>query len=422
MDLIFAEATPPGRGGVSVIRLSGQDARAVAEDLAGSLPSARHGYLRSIQDDGEILDQALVVWFENGRSFTGEEAAELHLHGAPVVIKRVAQALEKRGARQAVAGEFTRRAFQSGRMDLAEVEGLGDLLEAETEAQRQLAIRAASGELGRKAETWRELLIRAGALIEASVDFADEEVPDDVPDEVFSILARLCSYLDDEIGGFPAAESLRKGFEIAVIGPPNAGKSSLINRIARRDVALVSNIAGTTRDIIEIRLDLNGLAVTLLDTAGLRVSVDEIEQMGVDRARQRALAADLRLHLSETGEAEADLWRDGDICVVTKADLVHQSTSELSVSSLTGDGIDRLLSELYKQLSSRVAGAGVVSHERQVKALVEARESLKDIEGLPPELLAEMIRQTATSLDRLLGRIGAEEYLDVIFTSYCIGK
>ncbi|RNF34678.1 tRNA uridine-5-carboxymethylaminomethyl(34) synthesis GTPase MnmE [Paracoccus methylarcula] len=422
MDLIFAEATSPGRGGVSVIRLSGDGAREVAERLAGPLPDARHGYLRSIRDGREVLDQALVIWFQEGRSFTGEEVAEFHLHGAPVVVRRVAQALATCGARQAEAGEFTRRAFQSGRMDLAEVEGLGDLLEAETEAQRQLAVRAANGEIGGKAEIWRGKLIRAGALVEASVDFADEEVPEEVPQEVFSILAELKVLLDHEIGGFPAAERLRKGFEVAVIGAPNVGKSSFINRIARRDVALVSNIAGTTRDIIELRLDLNGLAVTFLDTAGLRLSTDEIEQMGVDRARQRALAADLRLHLSETGEADQDLWRDGDITVTTKLDLDPDKRCENAVSSVTGEGMDALLSHIHDRLSSRVAGAGIVSHERQLNALVEARNALSDLERLPPELLAEAIRQAAASLDRLLGRIGAEEYLDVIFTSFCIGK
>lgn len=421
MDLIFAEATPPGRGGVSVVRISGSGARAAAEMMAGPLPNARQTYLRSLRDGDEVLDQALVIWFAAGESFTGEEVAELHLHGAPVIVRRVVALLRGRGLRAAEAGEFTRRAFLNGRMDLAEIEGLGDLLDAETEAQRQLAIRSAGGELARKTEEWRALLIRAGALVESSVDFADEEVPDDVPDEVFVLLNQLVESLNQEIGGFPAAERIRKGFEVAVIGPPNAGKSSLINRIAKRDVALVSDIAGTTRDIIELRLDLKGLAVTLLDTAGLRNTGDVVEQLGVERAKQRALAADLRLHLSDDGSIYQDSFIEGDLVIRGKADQAAEGKG-LAISSLTGEGIDHLLAEIFGRLSDRISGAGVTSHERQLNALVDARQALVGLNDLPPELLAEQIRQAAASLDRLLGRIGAEEYLDVIFSSFCIGK
>lgn len=422
MDLIYAEATPPGRGGVSVVRLSGKDARKVAEGLAGPLKEARIAYLRRIVDGDELLDEGLVIRFEEGNSFTGEPVVELHLHGAPVVVKRVCVALAHRGAREAEAGEFTRRAFLSGRMDLAEVEGLGDLLEAETEAQRRLAARSVSGEMGGLVEKWRKALIRAGALVEASVDFADEEVPDEVPDEVFEILDDLKDQFDAQVVGFQAAERLRKGFEVAVIGPPNAGKSSLINRIAKRDVALVSQTAGTTRDIIEVQLDLKGLAVTLLDTAGLRETEDEVEEMGVDRARERASFADLRLHLAEEDAADSSLWQDGDIRVRTKADLGPSSTDIVAISSVTGSGIGKLLEMIYVSLSSRVAGAGLISHERQVRELTEARNSISDIRSVPPELLAEAIRLAAVSLNRLLGRIGSEEYLDTIFSSFCIGK
>lgn len=419
MDLIFAEATPPGRGGVSVIRISGEGARHAAERMAGDLEKPRHAYFRTLTYEGEELDQAVVIWFEAGSSFSGEEVAELHLHGAPVIVRRVAQLLADCGLRQAEAGEFTRRAFLNGRMDLAEVEGLGDLLEAETEAQRRLALRAAGGELGRKADQWRSLLIRAGALVEASVDFADEEIPDEVPDEVYELLAQLRKDLDEELDGFPAAERVRSGFEVAVIGAPNAGKSSLINRIARREVALVSEVAGTTRDIIELRIDLKGLAVTFLDTAGIRETTDHVENLGVMRARDRAKAADLRLHLG--GRPDSALWVSGDIQVRSKSDVVSDGKG-LAVSSVTGDGLADLLEALYETLSSRVAGAGLISHERQARELSEARASLSGIEILPPELIAESIRQTAASLDRLLGRIAAEDYLDVIFSSFCVGK
>lgn len=419
MDLIFAEASPPGRGGVSVIRLSGEGARVVAETFVGPIKRPRYASLRRIMADSEKLDQALVIWFEKARSFTGEEVVEFHLHGAPVILRRFGEALIKAGCRIAEPGEFTRRAFINGRMDLAEIEGLGDLLSAETEAQRRLALRLADGELSRMAQAWRDLLIRAGALVEASIDFADEDVPEEVPAEVHQLLDQFRAELDREIVGYAAAERLRNGFEVAVIGPPNAGKSSLINHIARREVALVSDIAGTTRDVIELRLDLKGLAVTFLDTAGLRDTDDSVEAMGVERARRRAEAADLRLHLSEDGVRDARLWAPGDISLRTKADL---SPSPEGISVLTGAGISALLENVHATLARRAAGAGIVSHDRQRQALMAARDALPDIDDLPPELLAEAIRQSASHLDQLLGRIGAEEYLDVIFSSFCIGK
>ena len=422
MDLIFAEATSPGKGGISVMRLSGEGARLAAEKLVGPLTRSRYAELRKIRDGQEIIDSALVLWFETEQSFTGEEVVEFHLHGAPVIVKRVSRALLDMGIRWAEAGEFTKRAFLNNRVDLAEVEGLGDLLEAETEAQRQLAVRVAQGGLGQKTDEWRNMLIRAGALVEASVDFADEDVPEKIPSEVYEILTQLKRQLDDEIGGFAAAERVRKGLEVAVIGPPNAGKSSLINRIARRDIALVSDIEGTTRDIIEARIDLYGLAVTLLDTAGLRDSSDQIEKMGVSLARRRANAADLRLHLSETGDVVTDLWRDGDIAVRTKSDLGGDKAGDVAISSSTGGGIDALLLQLFNRLSSRVVGAGTISHERQLRALMDASSVLMDVDSLPPEILAEAIRAASSSLDKLLGRIGAEDYLGVIFSSFCIGK
>ncbi len=420
MDVIFAEATPSGRGGVSIIRVSGRHACEVVRGLTTDLPPARRAGLRDVFDGDTLLDRALVIWFEDGRSFTGEQVVELHLHGAPVIVRRVLALLKENGARAAEAGEFTRRAFLNGRMDLSEVEGLADLLEAETEAQRKLALQMANGELGRKVAQWREGLIRAGALIEVSVDFADEEVPEDIPSEVFSILENLRQEIDIQISGYGAAERLRRGFEVAVIGPPNAGKSSLINKIARRDVALVSEVAGTTRDIIELRIDLKGLAVTLLDTAGLRDADDVVEGMGVARARARAEAADLRLHLSVDGTKDADLWRDGDLIVRSKSDLAE--SDGLTVSSVTGSGIEVILDVMHQRLSRRVSDAGLISHERQLASLSDAYDALLYIRDQPAEILAERVRRTASSLDRLLGRIGAEEYLDVIFSSFCIGK
>jgi tRNA modification GTPase len=421
MDLIFAEATPPGRGGVSVIRLSGDNARSVAEALVGSMPQPRHAYFRDLTDQGEIIDQVLAMWFAAGSSFTGEEVAELHLHGAPVIAKRLSAILLAAGVRFAEAGEFTRRAFLNGRMDLSEIEGLGDLLAAETEAQRKLAMRSIGGELAQKAEQWRSLLIEAGAFVEVSVDFADEEVPDDVPPQVFDLLEQLRQSIGKEISGFNGAERIRQGFEIAIVGPPNAGKSSLLNRIAKRDLAIVSSVAGTTRDVIELRLDLKGLPVTILDTAGLRISTDEVETIGIERARARALAADLRIHLSEEGHAVDDLYLPDDIIVKSKSDLQTINCAD-QVSSLTGKGVDTLLEKLFRILSERVMSAGIVSHERQLSELLLANDALMNIDQLPVEILAEQIRKVNHGLDRLLGRIDAEDYLDKIFSSFCIGK
>lgn len=418
MDVIFAEATPPGRGGISIVRLSGAGSRQIAEELVGPMRDPRRSYHRAVRADGETIDHAMVIRMEHGASFTGEEMAELHLHGAPVVVRRVGQVLLDAGARPAEPGEFTRRAFLNGRMDLAEIEGLGDLLAAETEAQRKLALRSTSGELARKYAEWRAVLIRAGALIEASIDFADEDVPEYVPAEVYSLIETLRDELARELKGFDAAERIRVGFEVAIIGPPNAGKSSLLNVLASRDLALVSEIAGTTRDVIELRLDLGGLAVTMLDTAGLRDSEDAVERAGIDLARRRAEAADLRIHLSPTGERVEELHRDGDLVLRSKVDCGGGS----GVSAVSRQGIDELLEQLRSQLSERVADAGLISHQRQMHELHSALRALQGFRDSEPEILAEMVRRAALALDRLVGKLDAEDYLDVIFASFCVGK
>ncbi|WP_265501200.1 tRNA uridine-5-carboxymethylaminomethyl(34) synthesis GTPase MnmE [Paracoccus beibuensis] len=422
MDLIYAEATPPGRGGVSVIRLSGDGARQAAEAYVGPLPVARMAYLRDLVDAGEIIDQVLALRFDAGASFTGEEVVELHLHGAPVVVRRVEDALLRAGARHADAGEFTKRAFLNGRMDLSEIEGLGDLLAAETESQRKLAIRAAGGELAKKAALWRSLLIEAGALVAVSVDFADEDVPDEVPSRAFELIDEVRLLLQQEVDGFSAAEQIRKGFEVAIVGPPNAGKSSLLNRLAKRDVAIVSDRAGTTRDVLELRTDLKGLAVTFLDTAGLREATDDdVEVIGIQRARDRAAAADLRIHLSDSGQTDLGVWYDGDLVVQGRADLnvIHH---KIAISAVTGTGVQRLLDQVFEILSQRAAGAGLVSHMRQRLEIEQAISDLNIGDDNSAEVVAEALRQTGVALDRLIGRIEVEDYLDKIFSSFCIGK
>ncbi|MTH78286.1 tRNA uridine-5-carboxymethylaminomethyl(34) synthesis GTPase MnmE [Paracoccus aestuariivivens] len=418
MDTIFAEATPPGRGGVSVVRVSGPDSRAYLESLAGPIPEARRSYLRALRDGDDLIDRSLVIRFDSGKSFTGEDVAEFHLHGAPVIANRLSAALLSFGARRAEAGEFTRRAFVNGVMDLSEAEGLADLLAAETEAQRKLAVKLTDGELGGRADALRSKLIRAGALIEASIDFADEEVPEDVPAEVFALVADVRTEVVSMLSSYPATERLRQGYEVAIIGPPNAGKSTLINRIAQRELALVSDIAGTTRDVIELHTDLRGLPVTFLDTAGLRESVDVIEAMGIARATERATNADLRIKLYVDGE---DCTSEPEqLLVRSKADVV--SGDGLEISAATGEGVAELLDIVYNKLRERAASAGLIGHRRQADALVRASGALKIDETMPPELLAEQIRQAVYALSEMVGRVGVEDYLDEIFSSFCIGK
>lgn len=416
MDSIYAEATPPGRGGVTVLRISGDRAATVGADLAGTLPPPRQAGLRVLRDSGEVLDRALVLHFPAGASFTGEEVVEFHLHGAPVIARRVMAALAARGLRLAEAGEFTRRAFINGRMALVDVEGLGDLLAAETEAQRRLAMRVADGDLAAQVAGWREGLIEAGALVMASIDFADEDVPDEVPPEVATRIEAVRASLERALRGYPAAERLRAGFTVAVIGPPNAGKSSLLNALAGREVAIVSPIAGTTRDVIEFHAEIGGMAVTFLDTAGLREAQDEVESIGIDRARARAAAADLRIHLHPEGHADPDLWREGDLAYRSKADAGG------GVSAHTGAGIDDMMAALAGALQGRVAGAGLIAHQRQADCVRVALAALDGVQALPSELLAERLREAGAALDRLIGKIGAEDYLDVVFSRFCIGK
>ncbi|MDO5605348.1 MAG: tRNA uridine-5-carboxymethylaminomethyl(34) synthesis GTPase MnmE [Paracoccus sp. (in: a-proteobacteria)] len=419
MDTIFAEATPPGRGGVSVVRLSGPGSRHIAEELAGPLDEARRSCLRAFRDGEDLIDRGLVIRFDPGASFTGEESVEFHLHGAPVVVRRLEAALASRGARRAEAGEFTMRSFLSGRMDLAEVEGLSDLLAAETEAQRKLAVETSSGALGRLAEEWREDLIGAGAMITASIDFADEEIPDDVADGVAAVIEQVRASIAAQVAGYPANERLRNGFEVALIGAPNAGKSSLMNAIARRDIAIVTDLPGTTRDIVEFRADLRGLPVSFLDTAGIRETADQIEGIGIGRAIERAFAADLRVFLGAVPEGAEVLIREGDLFITTRGDL---SGDPAAISAVTGAGIDQLMDQIFDILRERLAAAGLASHARQAEALMAAEAALRGAGELPPELMAESLRTAQHHLQRLVGRIDVDDYLDRVFSTFCVGK
>lgn len=428
MDTIFAQATAMGRAGVSIVRVSGARAHEICRILAGELPETRHTAVRMIRDaEGEFVDQALILRFDAPNSFTGEDVVELHLHGSIAIIRRVLSLLgEFDGARLAEPGEFTRRALENGRMDLVQVEGLSDLIEAETEAQRKQALRVLSGALGSKVENWRKALIRAAALLEATIDFADEDVPVDVSDEVAELLRSVETDLADEIAGTKAAERIRTGFEVAIIGAPNVGKSTLLNRIAGREAAITSSIAGTTRDVIEVRMDLGGLPVTLLDTAGIRESEDEIETLGIQRALSRAAASDMRLFLLEQSEQPPIPPTDMDLIINPKADL--SGAPYPAVSGTSGSGIDQLLAEIQTRLENIASGAGLATHERHAEAMKTSLSALQTANQMVSrgpdfyDLAAAELRIGIHALEVLVGRIDAENLLDEIFASFCLGK
>lgn len=429
MSTIFALATASGKSGVAVIRLSGPLAFSAAKTLAGSLPKHRVAGLRSLRDAaGNLLDQALVLTFEKGHSFTGEEVCELHLHGGPATIKAVLVVLgDIAGLRLAEPGEFTRRALENGCLDLAQIEGLSDLLEAETEAQRKQALRVFSGALGDKAESWRKDLIRAAALLEATIDFVDEDVPVDVTPEVNELLDGVMVALNSEANGVHISERIRDGFEVAIVGAPNVGKSSLLNRLAGRDAAITSEIAGTTRDVIEVRMDLNGLPVTILDTAGLRDTDDVVEGIGIERAISRAKNADLRVFLYEEDRQNLQILpEDSDIVVRSKADIYKGE--EFAVSGITGQGLEELTAQISAVLENRAQGAGTAIRERHRLAIIEALTALKSAKselgyGIErSELAAEELHTAIRALDSLVGRVDVEHILDEIFSSFCLGK
>jgi tRNA modification GTPase len=427
-DTIFALATAPGKAGVAVVRVSGSDVQNTAKALMGSVPEPRVATLRVLKDaDGVRVDQALVLYFPEKNSFTGEEVLELHLHGSVAVVNRILRVLsDLPGLRLAEAGEFTRRALENGCLDLAQVEGLADLIDAETEAQRRQALRVLSGDLGKVAEGWRTNLIRAAALIEATIDFADEEVPVDVTPEVDALLNEVSTKLDAEIQGVEAAERIRTGFEVAIVGAPNVGKSTLLNALAGREAAITSEYAGTTRDVIEVRMDLGGLPVTLLDTAGLRETDDHVEGIGIERAKERAEQADLRVFLVEGDGAPELPPLAGDIVLKAKADTLQDADG--AVSGKTGQGISDLVSKISDQLLDQAGRSGIATRERHRQAMQQAHDALnaaKAILNLGPEqydIAAEELRTAIRALDSIVGRIDVENLLDEIFSSFCIGK
>ncbi|MEM6974081.1 MAG: tRNA uridine-5-carboxymethylaminomethyl(34) synthesis GTPase MnmE [Pseudomonadota bacterium] len=432
-DTIYALATPGGTGAVAVIRISGPNAHAALTTmLVGALPPHRMASRRWLMAaDGRRLDQALVLRFDGPASFTGEDVVELHCHGGRAVVQAVLQTLcDDPRLRLADPGEFTWCAYRNGRLDLTQVEALGDLIAADTERQRHQAISGVSGAVREMAEEWRLTLIEALATVEASIDWADEEVPENVDTPVRARLLPIIAAIADLEAAAPATERLRGGYEAILIGPPNSGKSTLFNTLAGREVAIASPQPGTTRDTLEVSLDLQGLPVTLIDTAGLRTDAEGIEEIGITRARDRAKDADLRIILvsPDTGALPdiEDLKQPDDITVASKSDLGVSTQVDCMVSALEGDGIAGLLAMISARLSKRAAGAGVIGHERQRRAIGRARAALETAEQRlgqeMPELVAEEVRTALKALESLVGRVAVDDVLDSVFSRFCLGK
>jgi tRNA modification GTPase len=439
---IFAPATAPGRAGIAVVRVSGPAAGAACGALTGKPPPPpRRASLRRVVDpaSGEIVDDALVLWFAAPASETGEDVLELQLHGSPAVVAAVVEGLTGvPDCRLAEPGEFARRAFDNGKLDLTAVEGLADLIAAETAAQRRQAVRQMQGELGRLYEGWRSALVRLLAHLEAEIDFSDEDLPAALGARARATIGPLIAALSGHLGAGRAGERLRAGLSVAILGAPNVGKSSLMNALARRDVAIVSSRAGTTRDVIEVHLDLDGLPVVLADTAGLRDSTDEIEQEGVRRALARTADADIKVvvldatawpHVDAAVRAQIDdraivVWNKIDVATGANPTGVADQPA-LAVSARTGSGIDTLVAALAARAARllSIGGDPVPTRARHRAALVEARTALeRALAARLPELVAEDVRLAVRAIGRITGRVDVEDVLDVIFREFCIGK
>ena len=442
---IYALATAPGRSGVAVVRISGPEAGSALAALTGRpLPAPRRAVLTKLRDPrtGDALDDALVLRFTAPASFTGEDVVELHLHGGRAVVTGVIEALATLpGLRLAEPGEFTRRAFENGKLDLTEAEAVADLIDAETNAQRRQALRQMEGALGKLYDGWRERLTRALAHIEADIDFAEDDLPGGVADAVRPVIAGLADEIAAHLDDGGRGERLREGLHIAIVGAPNAGKSSLLNAIARRDAAIVSARAGTTRDIIEVHLDLGGYPVVLADTAGLReAAADEVEEEGIRRARDRAARADVKVAvfdattLPDLDPATLDLIDTDTVVVFNKTDLatgrdlrpdLFPVLAPIQVSAHTGAGLKLLEEKLTAFSADRLAIGSTPSltRTRHRAALTECREALlRALDAPLPELAAEDVRLASRALGCITGRVDVEDLLDVIFRDFCIGK
>ncbi|WP_420407730.1 tRNA uridine-5-carboxymethylaminomethyl(34) synthesis GTPase MnmE [Hoeflea sp.] len=440
-ETIFALSSGAVPAGVAVIRLSGPGVRFGLETLAGSVPPARLATLCAIRDtDGVVLDKGLALFFPGPNSFTGEDVAEFQIHGSPASVQAVLRTLGRlEGFRSAEPGEFTRQAFANGKMDLTEVEGLSDLLLAETEAQRRQALSQAGGSLRTIYQDWARRITHARAMIEAELDFSDEDdIPGSVSDQIWSDMGSMLEEIRDHLKTASYGEIVRSGFKVALVGPPNAGKSSLLNCLAEREAAIVSEIPGTTRDIVEVRMDLNGYLVTLQDTAGLREdSEDAIELEGMRRSRAAAENADLVLDLREvsgTATGHDPTLGEKAIRIRSKIDnlpdsgmTIQTDGAEIGISSVTGSGIDRLIAAISERLVSLQPqeSESVPTRSRHKVLLEKACEEIEIAVGggdTPIEVRAENLRRAGDDIGRITGKVDVEDLLGVIFAEFCVGK
>ena len=437
-DTICALASGQPPAAICILRLSGDRVWKIAGALLEcGLPEPRHATLTRFRDeDGNLIDEGLALFMPGPHSYTGEDTLELYLHGGPAVIKHSLEALSRQpGVRLAEPGEFTRRAFEAGKLDLTEAEGVADIIEAETEAQKAQALRQLTGGLTETYDRWRAELTGVLALIEVMVDFPDEgDTPEDTVRPILDKLDLIIAELEDALGDRGIGEKIRDGFRVAIVGPPNAGKSSLLNRIARREAAIVTDIAGTTRDVVEVRLVLGGQVVWLADTAGLRKTADVVEAEGVRRAERAAREADLRIHVIDGANpaTPAGPVEDLDIVVFNKADQRSGASAPgdaLLVSAATGEGIEKLESLIGAFISNRAASveAPVITRARHreklsagLASLVQARQLLEDDMGA--ELAAEDVRMALRQLGAVIGTVGVEDILGAVFSQFCIGK
>nr|B0T6E0.1 RecName: Full=tRNA modification GTPase MnmE [Caulobacter sp. K31] len=445
-DTIYAPATGAGAAAVAVVRISGARSADIVRGLAGDLPKPRRAVLRQLTRDGVALDDALVLWFQGPASYTGEDAAEFHVHGGRAVVEAVLEALAAEGLRLAEPGEFTRRAFENGKLDLTQAEGVADLIDAETEAQRRQALGQLGGALSQRYEAWRGLLVQALAMLEAAVDFPDEELPEDVAARARPGLEALEAEIGAALVDASRGRRVRDGYRIALVGAPNAGKSTLLNALVERDAAIVTSTPGTTRDIIEVPLTLGGYKTLLADTAGLRKTEDTIEAEGVRRARAWAAGADLRLWVIDAAmfhvkqDDELAVIQRGDWAVINKIDLVdagrlaelratfsEQGLKVVELAARKPGGAEPARAALSTHVIDALSGAEfpAATRIRHAESLTEARtylqRALSDV-GLEVELVAEDVRLAARALSRITGRIDPEDVLDRVFSSFCIGK